>query len=441
MNKIVIALAFIVIAYAWDYQTEFNNFKAQYGKVYLSSVEESTRREIFSYHLDFVNSWDAKARGFSVAINEYADLSLSEFVSIYNGMNVTRNYDQSLHNERTPSVQGDIVNWVTKGAVTGVKNQGQCGSCWSFSTTGSVEGAHFLAKGQLVSLSEQNLVDCSTPEGNDGCNGGLMDSAFKYIIQNNGIDTEASYPYKSTGPNSCQFKAADVGAIISSYTDVSSGSESALMTAVNQRPVSVAIDASHTSFQLYSSGVYYEPACSATQLDHGVLAVGYGTDGNSDYWYVKNSWGTGWGMKGFIWMSRNKNNNCGIATMASFPVVQGMDEKRKVEQKGCTCNGDDPNYCDNCKKREVVKVEEKRKVEQKGCTCNGDDPNYCDDCKKRTVEKVEKVEQKGCTCNGDDPNYCDNCKKREVVKVEEKRKVEQKGCTCNGDDPNYCDNC
>jgi len=318
--KVLIALALIVLAYAVDYQTEFNNFKTKYGKVYFSATEESARFEIFKYHLDFVNSWDAEARGFSVGINEFADLSLSEFSSIYLGMNVTRTYDESVHSiVAGPSVQGDVINWVTKGAVTGVKNQGQCGSCWSFSTTGSVEGAHFLKTGQLVSLSEQNLVDCSTPEGNDGCNGGLMDSAFQYIIKNHGIDTEASYPYTATGPNSCKFKAADVGATITGYTDVQSGSESALVSAVNSQPVSVAIDAGHTSFQLYRSGVYYEPACSSSQLDHGVLAVGYGTDGSSDYWYVKNSWGASWGMSGYIWMSRNRNNNCGIATMASYP--------------------------------------------------------------------------------------------------------------------------
>jgi len=212
------------------------------------------------------------------------------------------------------------VDWVSKGAVTGIKNQGQCGSCWSFSTTGSVEGAHFLSTGKLVSLSEQNLVDCSTSEGNDGCNGGLMDYAFQYIIKNHGIDTEASYSYTATGPNACHFKAADVGATITSYTDVASGNEAALATAVDKQPVSVAIDASHTSFQLYSSGVYYEPSCSTSQLDHGVLAVGYGTDGSSDFWYVKNSWGTSWGIKGYIWMSRNRNNNCGIATAASYPI-------------------------------------------------------------------------------------------------------------------------
>jgi len=269
----------------------------------------------------FVSEWDAEARGFEVGINKFADLSNKEFVSLYNGLNITATYDAVIERIDAPRIQGDVVNWVNKGAVTGVKNQGQCGSCWSFSTTGSVEGAHFLKTGSLVSLSEQNLVDCSTAEGNDGCNGGLMDDAFQYIIKNHGIDTESSYPYRATGPNACQFKAADVGATISSFHDVMRGSESDLQSSVDKQPVSVAIDAGHNSFQLYKSGVYYEPACSATQLDHGVLAVGYGTSGSSDYWLVKNSWGADWGMQGYIQMSKNRNNNCGIATMASYPIV------------------------------------------------------------------------------------------------------------------------
>jgi cathepsin L len=315
-------LALLVLASALDYQSEFNNFKAKYNKVYSTDAEEQARFDIFKFHLDFVNTWDADAKGFSVAINSFADLSLSEFSSIYNGMNITREYDASVHSTPVHSqVQGDIVNWVTKGAVTPIKNQGQCGSCWSFSTTGSTEGVHFLSTGKLVSLSEQNLVDCSVAEGNDGCNGGLMDDAFRYIIKNHGIDTEASYPYTATGPNPCKFKAADVGATIASFKDVVSGSETDLQTAVDKNPTSVAIDASHTSFQLYSSGVYYEPACSSTQLDHGVLAVGYGTEGSSNYWNVKNSWGTDWGMKGYIYMSKDRNNNCGIATVASYPVA------------------------------------------------------------------------------------------------------------------------
>jgi len=210
-----------------------------------------------------------------------------------------------------------------KGAVTGVKNQGQCGSCWSFSATGSMEGVHFIKTGQLISLSEQNLVDCSTAQGNMGCNGGLMDQAFQYVIQNRGIDTEASYPYTATGPNACRFNRANVGATISNFHDIPSGSESALLNAVYLNPTSVAIDASHQSFQFYNGGVYYEPACSSSQLDHGVLAVGYGTYQGAAFWQVKNSWGSSWGMNGYIMMSRNRNNNCGIATMASYPCASG----------------------------------------------------------------------------------------------------------------------
>jgi len=184
-----------------------------------------------------------------------------------------------------------------------------------------MEGSRFISNGQLISLSEQNLVDCSTAEGNQGCNGGLMDQAFQYVIQNGGIDTEASYPYTATGPNQCQYQASNSAGTISSFQDVSTGDENALATAVNQQPVSVAIDASQPSFQSYTSGVYYEPNCSSTQLDHGVLAVGYGTDDSGTaYWIVKNSWGTDWGMSGYILMSRNQNNNCGIATSASYPI-------------------------------------------------------------------------------------------------------------------------
>jgi len=177
-----------------------------------------------------------------------------------------------------------------------------------------------LKKGSLVSLSEQNLVDCSSAQGNMGCDGGLMDSAFDYIISNQGIDTESSYKYTARD-GSCKFNKANIGSTMSSYKDIQSKSEPSLQSAIVQQPVSVAIDAAHSSFQFYSSGVYYEKACSQTSLDHGVLAVGYGTQSGSDYYIVKNSWGTSWGNQGYILMSRNKNNNCGIATMSSYPLI------------------------------------------------------------------------------------------------------------------------
>jgi len=148
-----------------------------------------------------------------------------------------------------------------------------------------------------------------------------MDNAFRYIIRNKGIDTEASYPYEARGPLTCRFKPASIGADILNFHDVRRGSEADLAAAVAERTVSVAIDASHSSFQLYKSGVYDEPRCSSTMLDHGVLAVGYGAQGGHDFWLVKNSWGASWGMQGYILMSRNRNNQCGIATSASYPLA------------------------------------------------------------------------------------------------------------------------
>jgi len=297
----------------------FTEWKATHNKVYQNEEEHRYRLGVFHQNALFVAQHDPIAKGFTVALNEFADLTSSEFVSIYNGMNVTKPVQHNL--VATPVNAPATKDWRKEGAVTGVKNQGQCGSCWSFSTTGSVEGRHFLNTGSLVSLSEQNLVDCSVAQGNQGCNGGLMDQAFTYIIQNNGIEKEANYPYTATGPNQCQYNAAYKGATIRSYVDVNSGDENALMNAVGtQGPVSVAIDASHESFQLYTSGVYNEPACSSQQLDHGVLAVGYNSQSGSPYWIVKNSWGTGWGINGYIWMTRNSNNQCGIATAASYPT-------------------------------------------------------------------------------------------------------------------------
>jgi len=187
-----------------------------------------------------------------------------------------------------------------------------------------MEAINFLATKQLVGLSEQNLIDCSSAYGNQGCEGGQMDGAFQYVIKNQGVDTESSYPYQEEGPLSCRFNPANIGAKITGYQDVARGDESALQTAAAQQPVSVAIDASRPSFQFYKSGVYYEPQCSSTNLDHGVLVVGYGTEGSSSqYWLVKNSWGTSWGMEGYIMMARNRNNNCGIASDASYPTIAG----------------------------------------------------------------------------------------------------------------------
>jgi len=207
------------------------------------------------------------------------------------------------------------VDWTTKGAVTPVKNQGQCGSCWAFSTTGSTEGAWKIAGHSLPSLSEQQLVDCDKVDS--GCQGGLMDNGFSFLEKNDAC-SEASYPYKGTG-GSCQQPSCDVAIPsggVTGYKDVSG--ESALASAVEQQPVSVAIEADQQGFQLYSGGVF-SGACG-TNLDHGVLAVGFGTESGSDYWKVKNSWGASWGANGYILMAKGVNQ-CGIGNQPSYPTV------------------------------------------------------------------------------------------------------------------------
>merc|ERR1712033_114430 len=174
--------------------------------------------------------------------------------------------------------------------------------------------------------SEQNLDDCSKKEGNMGCFGGLMDNAFKYIKINNGIDTEKSYPYTAKNGN-CTFSPDNVGATVTGFVDIEHGSEAALQKAVaTVGPISVAIDASRPTFHFYKKGVYHDKRCSSVRLDHGVLAVGYGSakqenGRNKDFWLVKNSWGEKWGMDGYIQMVRNEKNACGIASQASYPVV------------------------------------------------------------------------------------------------------------------------
>ena len=225
----------------------------------------------------------------------------------------------------------DAVNWVELGGVTPVKDQGQCGSCWSFSTTGALEGAYFAKNHDLKSFSEQQLVSCDNRKntGTDmGCNGGLMDSAFTWIENNKGLCSESDYPYTSgtTKQNgNCESSCGVVtGSDITDFFDVSPSSDAAMMEALSQQPVSIAIEADQKDFQLYKSGVF--TGSCGTNLDHGVLAVGYGSENGQDYYLVKNSWNTVWGDAGYIKLGRGDEFNggdgqCGMLMQASYPVV------------------------------------------------------------------------------------------------------------------------
>jgi len=309
---------------------KWQEFKNKYNKVYANGKEETRRFNIFKKNSHLIEEINHSNLSFTAGMNQYGDLTNQEFVAKVNGYksdpNRVRNEAPITPLKSTPACpagtsNGITCDWRIAGAVTPIKNQGQCGGCWAFSAVASTEGQHFFSTNNLVSLSEQNLIDCSGKEGNEGCNGGLMDDAFEYVIKNGGIDTEASYPYEAANGR-CVYRAADSGATLTSFKDIPSGNEAALTTAIQTvGPISVAIDASHNSFQFYRTGVYFEPACSTSQLDHGVTAVGYGALNGADFYLVKNSWGTDWGMQGYILMSRNRNNNCGIATDASYPIV------------------------------------------------------------------------------------------------------------------------
>merc|ERR1711962_1049708 len=259
---------------------QWEAFKLRYNKNYENGVEGS-RRAIWEDNYDFMEehnkAYFSGFESYSVGENEFNDMTNAEFVSMMNGLQ-TSDRRRRGNPVFVPSNQAvpAKVDWRPKGYVTPVKNQKQCGSCWAFSTTGSLEAAHFNKTKKLVSLSEQNLVDCSSKEGNHGCMGGLMDQAFKYVKENKGIDTEASYPYTAKTGKSCLFNSSSVGATLTSWKDIRSGSEADLAAAVAQvGPISVAIDAGHPGFQMYKHGVYYSLLCSKTRLDHGVLAVGY----------------------------------------------------------------------------------------------------------------------------------------------------------------------
>jgi C1A family cysteine protease len=296
--------------------SHFYKFARTYHKDY-SHDEIMPRYRTFCKNLQYIKNHNES--NWSVAINEFADLSFEEFKQRHYGIGYRLPSKEKFIID--DSLEVDIptsADWRTKGAVTPVKNQGMCGSCWAFSTTGSVEGAWVLQGGHsLTSLSEQQLVDCAQAEGNNGCNGGLMDYGFQYIIDNGGICTEASYAY--TGSDGTCKKTCSKVATITGFKDIPQGNEQALLNAVGTvGPVSVAIEADQQGFQFYSRGVF--DASCGTNLDHGVLVVGYGTDTGKDYWIVKNSWGSSWGESGYIRMIRGKNQ-CGITLSASYPLV------------------------------------------------------------------------------------------------------------------------
>ncbi|GAV75979.1 Peptidase_C1 domain-containing protein/Inhibitor_I29 domain-containing protein [Cephalotus follicularis] len=303
-------------------EERYESWLEKFGRTYKSREERAMRFGIYQSNVLFIDLMNSLNRTFILTDNKFADLTNLEFRNTYLGFR-RRRFPRERHSftcDRYKDVPVSI-DWRNKSAVTPIKDQGQCGSCWAFSAVAAVEGINKIKTGTLVSLSEQELVDCDVGQDDQGCSGGYMEKAFDFIKNNGGLTTENDYPYMGRDSGCDESKVSDHAATISGYEAVPVNDEKSLEAAVAQQPVSVAIDAGSYEFQLYSQGVF-SGQCG-TDLNHGVTAVGYGEDGGEKYWIVKNSWGASWGESGYIRMRRDSADNrgtCGIAMEASYPV-------------------------------------------------------------------------------------------------------------------------
>ena len=329
LRLVLLATTFFAVSNAQTLLNEneiwsrFTNFQEKFAKKYENVQELETRFSVFRENFRNIITHNAdRNQTFTMGVNQFTDLTPEEFkAQMIRGLKAPVGSYGCGSFSNSASGAPTSIDWRTKGAVTTVKDQGQCGSCWTFSSTGAMEGAWAIAKGQLIDLAEQELVDCAGLKyGSMGCNGGQMEGAFKFIIEN-GQCAASSYPY--TAKDGTCHSCSAVAHATSCY-DVKPNDQLSLKAAVYKQPVAVAIEADTKYFQSYSGGVLTSSRCG-TSLDHGVLAVGYGEENGQKYWLVKNSWGTSWGEQGYVKIGRSESTNdagiCGIAMDPSFPTV------------------------------------------------------------------------------------------------------------------------
>jgi len=295
----------------------FSAWMKQHNKVY-QATEVIHRYDIWLNNMKFIMEHNAKESSYRVAMNSFGDLTLDEWKQRLGTVRPQPSGPaKKLRPLHAPPTAWD---WRTKNAVNPIQNQGQCGSCWAFTTGDSVSGLWAIKTGLLFPVSVQELVDCSGAQGNQGCNGGMITNAFDFIIANGGICDWQEYQYTAVDGTCMSANCTNV-ATVHAYTNIPQGDETTLMTAVYGQPVSTAVEADTQSFQFYQSGVIDDPACG-TEIDHGVTVIGWGTDATlkKDYWLLRNMWGTSWGENGYVRVVRGKNM-CGLAEMATYPTL------------------------------------------------------------------------------------------------------------------------
>lgn len=300
----------------------FTEWVALHGREYASQTEMSEKFSAFKQNHKLVTEHNARPGiGYTLELNRFADMTWEEFQATRLGAGQNCSATRTKGAPASRTALPESVDWRTKGVVTPVKDQGHCGSCWTFSTTGCLESQTAIKTGKLVTLSEQNLVDCAGAFNNKGCDGGLPSQAFEYVRYNGGLDTEASYPYKGVD-GECKFTKSDIGATVSGVKNITFQDEMELQQAVAEAgPVSIAFQVA-SDFRFYKNGVYDSKVCKSGPADvnHAVLAVGYDKLDGKDYWIVKNSWNTTWGIQGYFYIKRGENM-CGLADCASYPIV------------------------------------------------------------------------------------------------------------------------